>query len=93
MTLTQEKTATAKARQPLADAVADMHAVEIKVTIRPDQELRAERTMELNEDTADVRVIYFYDTPHLDLFNAGVALRARLVKGDDNDSTVSSSAP
>jgi len=36
-----------------------------------------------NEDTAEVRVLYFYDT-----FNAGVALRARLVKGDADDSTV-----
>jgi len=71
-----------------ANPMAAMDAVEIKVTIRPDQELRAERTMELNEDTADVRVIYFYDTPHLDLFNAGAVLRARLVKGDDDDSTV-----
>lgn len=67
---------------------AGMDAVEIKVTIRPDQELRAERAMEVNEDTADIRVIYFYDTPDLDLFEAGVALRARLVKGDDDDSTV-----
>jgi hypothetical protein len=65
-----------------------VQAVEIKVTVRPDQELRAERAMELNEDTAEVRVIYFYDTPRLDLFGAGVALRARLVKGDDDDSTV-----
>jgi hypothetical protein len=69
-------------------AMAAMDDVEIKVTMRPDQELRAERAMELNEDTAEVRVIYFYDTPNLDLFNAGVALRARLVKGDDDDSTV-----
>jgi len=68
--------------------MAAMDAVEIKVTIRPDQELRAERAMELNEDTADVRVIYFYDTPQLDLFDAGVVLRSRLVKGDDDDSTV-----
>ena len=44
--------------------------------------------MKLDEDSADVRVIYFYDTPRLDLFRAGVALRARLVKGDDDDSTV-----
>jgi hypothetical protein len=36
-----------------------MDAVEIKVTIRPDQELRAERAMEVNEDTAEVRVLYF----------------------------------
>jgi hypothetical protein len=65
-----------------------MDKVEIKVTVRPDQELRAERSMALNEDTAEVRIIYFYDTPQLDLFDAGVALRARLVKGDDDDSTV-----
>jgi hypothetical protein len=65
-----------------------MDAVEIKCTIRPDQELRAERSMEVDEDTADVRLIYFYDTPGLDLFNAGVALRARLVKGEADDSTV-----
>jgi hypothetical protein len=65
-----------------------INAVEIKVTIRADQELRAEREMEVDEDTADVRLIYFYDTPDLDLFNAGVVMRARLVKGDADDSTV-----
>ena len=43
--------------------------------------------MEVDEDTAEVRVIYFYDTAGLALFDAGVTLRARLVKGDDDDST------
>lgn len=81
-------TATRRASKERARTLAPMDAVEIKVTIRPDQELRAERAMEVNEDTAVVRVIYFYDTPRLDLFEAGVALRARLVKGDDDDSTV-----
>ena len=33
-------------------------------------------------------MLYFYDTPDLHLFNAGVALRARLVKGDADDSTL-----
>ena len=81
-------TTTPRTTSSGAGAMAAMDAVEIKVTIRPDQELRAGRKLELNEDTADVRIIYFYDTPKLDLFNAGVALRARLVKGDDDDSTV-----
>ena len=89
MTDTQGKrAATASARQPFSHELASMDRVEIKVTIRPDQELRAERAMAINEDTAEVRVLYFYDTPKLDLFNAGVALRARLVKGDKDDSTV-----
>jgi hypothetical protein len=79
---------TAAPNTPKSLALAAMDAVEIKVTIRPDQELRAERALEVNEDTAEVRVLYFYDTPDLDLFNAGVALRARLVKGDADDSTV-----
>lgn len=71
-----------------ARSFTGMDAVEIKVTIRPDQELRAERAMKVDEDTADIRLIYFFDTPNLDLFEAGVALRARLVKGDDDNSTV-----
>jgi hypothetical protein len=81
-------TASPETSKQRTRAMAAMDAVEIKVTVRPDQELRAERAMEVNEDTAEVRVLYFYDTPHLELFNAGVALRARLVKGDDDDSTV-----
>jgi len=90
MASSQAKTAaTSKTtNQPLERLIADMHSVEIKVTVRPDQELRAERSMALNEDTAEIRVIHFYDTPQLHLFNAGVALRTRLVKGDRDDSTV-----
>ena len=79
---------TSETREARTRAMADMDTVEIKVTMRPDQELRAERAMELNEDTATVRIVYFYDTPQLELFDAGVVLRARLVKGDDDDSTV-----
>lgn len=71
-----------------ATPAAGIDAVEIKVTVRPDQELRAERALQVNEETADVRMIYFFDTPDLDLFEAGVVLRARQVKGDDDDSTV-----
>jgi hypothetical protein len=84
----RSRTATSRTRQARAREMVTIDAVETKVTIRPDQELRAERAMELNEDTAEVRVIYFYDTPRLALFDAGVALRARLVKGDDDNSTV-----
>jgi hypothetical protein len=68
--------------------VAGVAGVEIKVTLRPDEELRGIRAQELNEDSAEIRVIYFFDTADLDLFNAGVLLRARLVKGENDDSTV-----
>jgi len=68
--------------------IAGMDAVEIKITVRPDQELLAERAMDVSEDTADIRRVYFYDTPDLDLFKSGVVLRARLLKDGDDDSTV-----
>jgi len=68
--------------------IAGVTGVEIKVTLRPDEELRGIRALELNEDSAEIRVIYFYDTPDLILFKAGVLLRARLVKGENDDSTV-----
>lgn len=84
----RKKDASRKTDQPHSPDLACMDAVEIKVTVRPDQELKAERALEINEDTAEVRVIYFYDTPSLELFDAGIVLRARLVKGDDDDSTV-----
>jgi len=69
-------------------AIVAMDMVEIKLTIRPNQELLAESAMGVSEDTADNRLVYFYDTSDLDLFKAGILLRARLIKGADDDSTV-----
>lgn len=77
-----------KKPQQRSRSKSSVGAVEIKVTVKPDQELQALRALELNEDSAEVRVIYFFDTLRLDLFNSGIALRARLVKGDKDDSTV-----
>jgi hypothetical protein len=81
-------TVTRKAARPARKSTKGVTGVEIKVTIQPDQELRALRSLELNEDTAEIRVIYFYDTVELDLTDAGVVLRARLTKGDADDSTI-----
>lgn len=59
-------------------AMEAVGSAEIKVTIRPDQELRAERAMGVSEDGADASLVFFYDTPMLKLFKAGAVLRARL---------------
>jgi len=69
-------------------AIEGVDTVEIKVPIHPDHELKVTRAMQLHEKTAEVRVLYFYDTPELDLFDAGIVLRARLRQGDKDDSTV-----
>jgi adenylate cyclase class IV len=69
-------------------ATAGTRAVEIKVTIRTDQQLHAVRLFELERGDGEAREVYFFDTPQLDLFRQGVILRARLVKGGKDDSTV-----
>ena len=75
-------------REASSGSGSAIKAVEIKVTVRSDEELRALRAFKVDEDTAEVRIIYFYDTPKLTLFDGGVVLRSRLVKGDEDDTTV-----
>lgn len=86
--LENNKTAAPQGSREHSQTKDGMDTVGIRVTIHPDQELRATRAMQLNEDIAEVRVLYFFDTPDLQLFDAGIVLRARLVKGDNDDSTV-----
>ena len=63
-------------------------AVEIKITARVEDEDLALRILEQRGDQPQGRTIYFFDTPNLELFDAGLVLRARKVKGDQDDSTV-----
>jgi hypothetical protein len=74
------------AQQELSQDTAS--AVEVKVTVRTDQEMYTVRVFGLDFDSAEAREIYFFDTPALELFDQGLILRARLIKGADDDSTV-----
>jgi hypothetical protein len=75
-------------RTPDPSVFTRITGVEIKVTLRGDEELRGVRVLKPNKDSAEIRVIYFYDTPSLDLYNTGVLMRARLIKGAHDDSTI-----
>jgi hypothetical protein len=68
--------------------MAGADGVEIKATIPEAQIDAALRRygLEPNEDTG--RFIYFFDTPELELFRAGVIARARRVVGRGHDSTI-----
>jgi len=74
------------------DAVPDRFAgtsqVEIKVTIRAEQEMKTVRLLGLDRSTAESREIYFFDTPQLACFGRNVVLRARLIEHGRDDSTV-----
>lgn len=62
--------------------------VEIKVTVARDEEPIAIKALSLDMAKAEGRNIYFFDTPQLDLYKAGVVLRAREIEGAADDSTV-----
>jgi hypothetical protein len=70
------------------DRAAGGPRVELKLTIDPAATARARSRLRLHDATSEVRRIWFYDTPGLDLLEAGAILRARDVEGGEDDSTV-----
>ena len=71
-----------------ADGSDDEVRVELKVTLDPAEIELARYRFGLDDDAGELRFVHFYDTLALDLFDAGVILRARKIVGDDDDSTV-----
>jgi hypothetical protein len=62
--------------------------VEIKVTAHVLDEAKVLALLAERGEEPQARTVYFFDTPDLTLFEAGLVLRARKVDGDDDDSTV-----
>ena len=62
--------------------------IEIKITASGKDEDTVRAALESEDVEAERREIYFFDTQALDLFEAGVVLRARLVRDGADDSTV-----
>jgi hypothetical protein len=88
-----ESTATGVAPQ-LADddfrrlvaLIADAGSVELKLTIPESDQRSAVQALDMDPLEAELRQVYFFDTPDLSLFQQGVVVRARRVqkKGDDS---------
>ena len=78
----------ASTRGRVAAKLAGVDAIEIKVTIPDSQIDTALSRYNLTIDNDEERYIYFFDTPGLDLFKAGMFARARRIVGDEDDSTV-----
>jgi hypothetical protein len=72
----------------LMELVRDSDSVELKLTI-PESEQRATiAALELDPLEAQIRQVYFFDTPELTLNEAGVVVRARRIQGKGDDSVV-----
>ena len=78
----------AATRGRVARQVAGAEAIEIKATIPDHQIESALARFGLTKRNDEKRYIYFFDTPTLDLVQAGIIMRARRVVGDQHDSTV-----
>jgi hypothetical protein len=75
-------------QESFQDQTAATRAVEIKVTILAEQEMKAVRLFGLDRSNAESRQIYFFDTPRLACFRRYALLRARMIKNGPDDSTV-----
>lgn len=78
----------ADTRGRVARQVAGVDAIEIKMTVPDGQVDEALNRYGLSVDNDEERYIYFFDTPNLALFEAGMIARVRRIVGDQHDSTV-----
>jgi hypothetical protein len=62
--------------------------VEFKITVRANQEELVRAELRRAEIEPQLRRAYFFDTRELELFDAGVVLRARVTRNGADDSTV-----
>jgi hypothetical protein len=74
-------------RGQVARTMAGTEGVEIKATIPHKQVDAALEIYGLKLDSNE-RFIYFFDTPDLELFGAGIIARARRIVGSGHDSTI-----
>lgn len=68
--------------------VASVDSYELKFTVPDGQERAVVEAMDLDPLDAQIRQIYFFDTPKLELSAAGIVLRARRIQGRDHDAVV-----
>jgi hypothetical protein len=61
---------------------------ELKLTIADDQKQSAIRALGMDPLDAQIRQVFFFDTPELDLDAHGVVVRARRIQGKGGDSIV-----
>jgi hypothetical protein len=72
----------------MVDFDPSISAVELKITVRAEEENLVRAALDRADVEPEHRQVFFFDTGELDLFEAGVVLRARLVRDGADDSTV-----
>jgi hypothetical protein len=89
-------TATRKGRPHLQDdqlaellsLIKGAKTVELKVTVPDDARYTTLRALEIDPLDAEIRQIFFFDTPDLALNKAGVVVRARRIQRKEGDTVI-----
>ncbi len=68
--------------------IEEADSVELKLTVPHTDHRSATNALGVDPLEAQIRQVYFYDTPDLALNHAGVVVRARRVQGRDDDTVV-----
>jgi hypothetical protein len=63
-------------------------SVELKLTVPESSQRSTSAALEMDPLDAQIRQVFFFDTPELALNQAGVVVRARRIQGKGNDSVV-----
>ena len=74
--------------QELLSLLQESDSVELKLTVPESHQVATIRSLELDPLEAQIRQVFFFDTPDLALDAQGVVVRARRIQGKGNDSIV-----
>ena len=72
----------------LLSLIKDSDSVELKVTVPESDQRSTVGSLGLDPLEAQIRQVYFFETPDLKLDKAGVVVRARRIQGKRSDSVV-----
>jgi hypothetical protein len=72
----------------LLELMADADSVELKLTVPESDQYSGAAALGMDPLEAQIRQVYFFDTPDLTLNQHGVVLRARRVQGKSGDCVV-----
>ena len=70
------------------ELVKGADSVELKLTVPESSQRSTAAALEMDPLDAQIRQVFFFDTPELALNHAGVVVRARRIQGKGNDSVV-----
>jgi len=93
MTTTEAPTSTPVALSheqigEMLDLLKDSDSVELKLTVPEHDQRSAIGSLGLDPLDAQIRQVYFFDTPDLELDKLGVVVRARRIQGKGDDSII-----